>query len=507
MNKQINPTIKAHLIRGGFYLLLLIAVSAIPFALAQRNATNRGVRNPASNSNLPFSQFNADSRLLPYDVRLARTTRFPQISGTRAGHVLPVLPPPKAPQGILYDQYNNAATTVTLSAAFTGDLSNSSADLADDFVVPAGETWNVESIDADGAYFECPNKVCPGATDWRARRRLHLVEREIAAPVGDVREHRIVQENRLLRHDAHERPQARAGESRERNAAHRDHAAGRLVEAGQQVHQRGLPGPGRTHDRRHLTAPHLQVHAVQHGRLSVVGERDAAVFDAPLEARGHFARPVPFLPGEAENLEHATGGRGPAGHGRGVVGHRLDRGHEAQRHRDERDQHLGPQHGGLAQRESRPDGEDQHDDRPGEHLTHRAREQGVALRAQHALAVAVRERAKPIGLEPLRDVGPHQLDRGHELAHQAGELTALVRLLARAAAHLPDHGPHDEHQQRRAHQGHEGETPREADEDREIDDDEADILQQRRERGGDRRLHLVRVVDHPGEQLPPARAL
>src|ERR1043166_1205810 len=166
MNKQINPTIKAHLIRGGFYLLLLIAVSAIPFALAQRNATNRGVRNPASNSNLPFSQFNADSRLLPYDVRLARTTRFPQISGTRAGHVLPVLPPPKAPQGILYDQYNNAATTVTLSAAFTGDLSNSSADLADDFVVPAGETWNVESIDADGAYFECPNKVCPGATDW-----------------------------------------------------------------------------------------------------------------------------------------------------------------------------------------------------------------------------------------------------------------------------------------------------------------------------------------------------
>src|SRR5262245_54126046 len=37
MKKQINPTIKAHLIRSAFYLLLLVAVCAIPFALAQRN--------------------------------------------------------------------------------------------------------------------------------------------------------------------------------------------------------------------------------------------------------------------------------------------------------------------------------------------------------------------------------------------------------------------------------------------------------------------------------------
>jgi hypothetical protein len=35
MKKQINPTIKAYLIRGAFYLLLLLAVCAIPFALAQ----------------------------------------------------------------------------------------------------------------------------------------------------------------------------------------------------------------------------------------------------------------------------------------------------------------------------------------------------------------------------------------------------------------------------------------------------------------------------------------
>ena len=50
MKKQINPTIKAHLIRSAFYLLLLVAVCAIPFALAQRNTIKRA--NPASKSKM-----------------------------------------------------------------------------------------------------------------------------------------------------------------------------------------------------------------------------------------------------------------------------------------------------------------------------------------------------------------------------------------------------------------------------------------------------------------------
>jgi hypothetical protein len=33
---HIDPAIKAHLLRGAFYLLLLLAVCVIPFALAQR---------------------------------------------------------------------------------------------------------------------------------------------------------------------------------------------------------------------------------------------------------------------------------------------------------------------------------------------------------------------------------------------------------------------------------------------------------------------------------------
>src|SRR6266480_3744266 len=108
MKKQINPTIKAHLIRGAFYLLLLVAVCAIPFALAQRNATKRGVANPASNANMAAkfaaappatgaaqatklsgvhskgaSQSNAGTPLLPYDVR--RFPGVPRVSSAMRG--------------------------------------------------------------------------------------------------------------------------------------------------------------------------------------------------------------------------------------------------------------------------------------------------------------------------------------------------------------------------------------------------------------------------------------
>src|SRR6266480_6727595 len=94
MKKQINPTIKAHLIRGAFYLLLLLAVCAIPFALAQRSRLL-----PSKNPGVP---------------NLPRLSQLPQrSSGVRAAHIIPIPQPPKAPQGVLYDQYDNAGSNAT----------------------------------------------------------------------------------------------------------------------------------------------------------------------------------------------------------------------------------------------------------------------------------------------------------------------------------------------------------------------------------------------------------
>ena len=41
MKKNTSLTIRAHLLRGAFYLLLLLAVGVIPFALAQRTVSKR----------------------------------------------------------------------------------------------------------------------------------------------------------------------------------------------------------------------------------------------------------------------------------------------------------------------------------------------------------------------------------------------------------------------------------------------------------------------------------
>jgi hypothetical protein len=142
MKKQIHPAAKAYLIRGAFHLLLLLALSAIPFALAQ--SRSRGT---------------TEGSAAEHGSTLPAVPQFS--SGTLGARLLVASPPPEAPQTVLYDQYNNAGANVTASDSFT-DLPTFSADSADDFVVPAGQTWAVQSIDVDGGYF-----VGAGpATDW-----------------------------------------------------------------------------------------------------------------------------------------------------------------------------------------------------------------------------------------------------------------------------------------------------------------------------------------------------
>src|SRR5437870_3363069 len=79
MKKQINPTIKAHLLRGAFYLLLLLAVCAIPFALAQRNTNKRSApaahRNPAAAARA-FSAVPREPNLSPWNI----VANYPLIS-------------------------------------------------------------------------------------------------------------------------------------------------------------------------------------------------------------------------------------------------------------------------------------------------------------------------------------------------------------------------------------------------------------------------------------------
>jgi len=156
MKKQIHHNLKAYLIRGAFYLLLLIPICAIPFALAQRNANNRSVAPATSHGFNPASAPLSTEAVQTGSAATEAVPQFPTVSSGPTG-ISPLAIPqyPKAPQVVLYDQYDNASTVASLSATFT-DFPTFSSDLADDFVVPAGQTWSVQSVDADGRYFNGP---------------------------------------------------------------------------------------------------------------------------------------------------------------------------------------------------------------------------------------------------------------------------------------------------------------------------------------------------------------
>jgi N-acetylneuraminic acid mutarotase len=56
MKKQVNPNNQAYLLRAAFYLLMLVALCAIPFALAQRNVTKPGAATELSQRTLSFEE-------------------------------------------------------------------------------------------------------------------------------------------------------------------------------------------------------------------------------------------------------------------------------------------------------------------------------------------------------------------------------------------------------------------------------------------------------------------
>src|SRR2546423_7396913 len=64
MKKQNNPSMKAHLLWSALILLSLLAVCAIPFALAQRNATNQTVTNRSAGQSMRLSADAASSALV-----------------------------------------------------------------------------------------------------------------------------------------------------------------------------------------------------------------------------------------------------------------------------------------------------------------------------------------------------------------------------------------------------------------------------------------------------------
>ena len=68
-------------------------------------------------------------------------------------------PLPKSLLNVLYDQTDGAATTGTRSQNFEAASSSFDLQAADDFVVPAGQTWTIQQVNVQGLYFNGPGSA------------------------------------------------------------------------------------------------------------------------------------------------------------------------------------------------------------------------------------------------------------------------------------------------------------------------------------------------------------
>src|SRR5215813_4046283 len=95
MKKQINLAIKAHLIRGAFYLFLLFAVCAVPFALAQYRSRGTTMRNTAQQKTGPNDAvpFFAAGRMVTVTPRFSSAAHVRSPVGARTTRLLRSLLP------------------------------------------------------------------------------------------------------------------------------------------------------------------------------------------------------------------------------------------------------------------------------------------------------------------------------------------------------------------------------------------------------------------------------
>ena len=131
VKRQINPSVKAHLLRSRLILLLLLTICGIPVALAQSRSdetTKRSVASRTDQSQVPTKTI-----------------------GPLGVPALQMPPVPKLPAVVLYDQLNNPGTFGVSSQEFP-DFPAFTNFAADDFVVPSGQTWTITEVDAEGVY-------------------------------------------------------------------------------------------------------------------------------------------------------------------------------------------------------------------------------------------------------------------------------------------------------------------------------------------------------------------
>ena len=167
MKKQINPNIKAHLIRSSFYVLLLLAFCVIPIALAQRNTTRRAVDKPkvAANTRPVVTAATSQSRNDVVTRATKQKIQAPSTHFTNASGRVPqsaaLHKRPAAPSGLCSYEFTTGADAIVPGDTNIGNF----ADDGDTLVtLPFSftlydQTFNAVNVSSNGrADFVCVNE-------------------------------------------------------------------------------------------------------------------------------------------------------------------------------------------------------------------------------------------------------------------------------------------------------------------------------------------------------------
>ncbi len=121
-----------------------------------------------------------------------------------------------------------------------------------------------------------------------ARRLLHHCRFRVRLSVGNVVVHRVVEENRLLRHLRHLAAQRSQRQIAQIVAVDQNAARGHIEESRNQIDQRGFARAARPDHGQHFAGVHLEIDVMKNLVLALVGrvgESHILKFDGLAKAR------------------------------------------------------------------------------------------------------------------------------------------------------------------------------------------------------------------------------
>ena len=211
---------------------------------------------------------------------------------------------------------------------------------------------------------------------------LHLGLRGAGAAIGDVVGHRVVEQHRVLRHDADGAAHAVLGDLADVLAGDGDAARLHVIEAVQQPRQGALARARSPHHSHRAPGGHGEAHALQDGPCRVVGKLHVvkAQLGLALQLQGHRARCIGHLAGLVHQHEHARQVR------QALLDLAVQRAQEVQR--DVQLDHEGVDHDEVAQRHL-----------AGHHALRGAPQHGHQGRGDDELLPAVEQAQRALALE------------------------------------------------------------------------------------------------------------